>query len=865
MDFYTHISLDQRKENILLRGYENGERVAHRIPYRPYLFVQDRSGKATHRSLKGVPVSKLEFESPRVLSNYVKRYKDVSNHQCFGIHVTRFGNDFTGELTMRVDCNLGIYAYLNDNFDNIEYDATKIKVMNIDIEVAADQGFPSIADALKEITAITILVDDLYIVLGCGDYTPHREDVKYLKCKDEVDLLHKFISIWKSKKYGPDVVTGWNVEFFDIPYIVNRINRVLGEQYSKQLSPFGTLTTRRIEVMNREMVTYLPGGISVLDYMQLYRKFSYKMQESYKLDHIGHVELGERKLDYSEHESLLELYKQDFQKFVEYNIRDVEIVDKLEKKFKFIELVYAMAYDGLVNYNDTFTSVRMWDIMIHNYLARQKIVTPILHYDNTKEKERQIEGAFVKDPLTGMHDWVVSFDLNSLYPHLIMQYNISPDTYVGKIGGHHTIDNILDGAWHDPSIRAELKNNNTTIAASGCLFTKDQQGFLSKMMEKIYDDRKVWKNKMLDAKQENENNPDPKWEAMIAQCNSMQMAKKIQMNSAYGALGNLYFRWFDQKYAESITLSGQLAIRWMEKHMNKYLNKLFKTENEDYVIACDTDSMYITLDKLVNKVLPKGDTISEGDYIRKVVAFIDRVATEKLEPYIDSCYQKLSEYVSAYDQKMVMKREAIANKGIWTAKKHYILNVYDNEGVRYQEPQLKIMGIEAVRSSTPTACRENIKKALSVIMNENNDHLIRFIENLRAEFKTLPYEDIAFPRGVKELTKWKSDLTLYKKGTPIHVRGSLTYNKLLDELNINDKYQYVYEGDKIKFCYLKLPNRIKDNVISIPGTVPRAFKLDEAIDYDKQFDKGFLEPIRTITEKIGWKVEKIATLEDFWT
>ena len=691
MDFYTHVCLDKYQQNILLRGYKNGTRATHRIPFKPYLYVQDRSGKATHRSLKGIPVSRLEFENPKALRDYVIRYRDIDNFPMFGIHVTREGTDRAGNPYTNVDTRLGMYAYLSDNFEDIKYDASIIKVMNIDIEVAADKGFPSIDDAVKPITAITMLIDETYLVLGCGDFTTEREDVKYFKCKNETDLLQKFLHIWNSEDYGPDVVTGWNVEFFDIPYIVNRITNVLGEDQARKLSPHGILDRRVINLMNKDMTTYLPAGISILDYMQLYRKFSYKMQESYKLDNIGHVELGERKLDYSEHESLLNLYNEDYQKFMEYNIRDVEIVDKLDKKFKFIELVYAMAYDGLVNYNDTFTNVRMWDVIIHNYLARQNIAIPLLHYSH-KDKDRKIEGAFVKDPIIGLHNWVVSFDLNSLYPHLIMQYNISPDTFVDKLLDVPSMDDIVNGAFNRDDIRARLKDENLTICPTGCLFSKDQQGFLSTLMEKIYNDRVVWKNRMLEAKQENEVNPSTELSSLIAQCNSMQMAKKIQMNSAYGALGNIYFRWFDQKYAESITLSGQLSIRWIEKKINEYLNDLFKTEGKDYVIACDTDSMYITLDNLVNKVYKD----KEGDQTENIITFLDKVSSQKLEPFIDTCYEELAEYVSAYRQKMVMKREAIANKGIWTAKKHYILNVFDNEGVRYSEPQLKIMGIEAV-------------------------------------------------------------------------------------------------------------------------------------------------------------------------
>ena len=336
------------------------------------------------------------------------------------------------------------------------------------------------------------------------------------------------------------------------------------------------------------------------------------------------------------------------------------------------------------------------------------------------------------------------------------------------------------------------------------------------------------------------------------------MAKKIQLNSAYGALSNAYFRWFDNKLAESITLSGQLSIKWMERAMNKYLNKLFKTKDEDYVLACDTDSMYITLDKLVNQVGLEGRPVPE------IVKFLDKVCEEKLEPFIESNYGELSEYVNAYDQKMKMKREAIADKAIWTAKKRYIMNVWNNEGVSYNEPKLKIMGIEAVRSSTPAACRANIKKCINVIMNKDEDATIEFITKFRDEFKKLPFEDVAFPRGCKGLSEYRDLNTIYRKATPIHVRGALLYNNLLKQKKLDQRFPLIQEGDKIKFCYMKLPNPIRENVFACPGTLPRQLGLDQYIDYDMQYDKAFVDPIRTILDAIGWRVEKSASLEDFF-
>ncbi|CAB5220645.1 PolB DNA polymerase elongation subunit (family B) [uncultured Caudovirales phage] len=827
--------------DILLRGYENGQRVQQRIPCKPYLFVNSKFGNSEYRNLKGKPVDRIDFDSPADARDFVKRYADVSGFDIYGL--TNY-----------------VYTFINDTYrGSIDYDPATISLVNIDIEVAADQGFPDIQIADKEITAITMKKNNLYIALGCGDFVNDNPNVKYLKCKDESELLLKFLDVWRSKAFSPDVVTGWNIEMFDIPYIVNRIKRVLGDNMAKKMSPWELLEEKVITIAGNDYQAYVPVGISTLDYLQCYRKFSFTMQESYKLDHICHIELGERKMDYSEYDSLFDLYKKNFQLFMEYNIRDVDLVGRLEDKLKLLEQIYAIAYDGKVNYQDAFTSVRMWDVIIHNYLLTQKIVVP---QNKVSDKDRQIIGAFVKDPQVGMHKWVVSFDLNSLYPHLIMQYNISPETYVGQlpaVGGEDGVQKILDGYLDEPSIRNQLIEQNVTCAASGCMFDKDYQGFLPKLMQKMYDDRVIFKNKMIEAKKAYELDPSEENVKAIAQNHNMQLAKKIQLNSAYGALANAYFRWFDNKLAESITLSGQLSIKWMEREMNIYLNKLFKTEKEDYVIACDTDSMYITLDALVNQLAIEERPTAE------IVKFLDHACESKLEPFIDRCYERLSGYVNAYDQKMKMKREAIADKGIWTAKKRYMLNVWNNEGVSYAEPKLKVMGIEAVRSSTPAACRSNIKKLISMIMTGTEDDVIKFIQDFRVEFSKLPFEDVAFPRGCRSLAQYSDRDTVYKKATPIHVRGALTYNHLLRQRKLDKRFPLINEGDKIKFCYMKVPNPTRENVFAVPSALPPQLALDQFIDFDLQFDKAFVEPIKTILDAINWRVEKKATLDDFWS
>jgi DNA polymerase elongation subunit (family B) len=456
----------------------------------------------------------------------------------------------------------------------------------------------------------------------------------------------------------------------------------------------------------------------------------------------------------------------------------------------------------------------------------------------------------VKDPQVGEHKWVVSFDLNSLYPHLIMQYNISPETLKSeKTVPNMNVDKMLEKKV-DTSI---LKD--TTMTPNGALFRTDKKGFLPEMMQTMYDDRVKYKRAMLDAKQEYEKTKNPKLLKMISKFDNIQMARKISLNSAYGAIGNNWFRYYNLPMAEAITTSGQLSIRWIEHKINEYMNDLLKTKDADYVIASDTDSVYIRFDELIEKFKPKSP-----------VDFLDTIAKEKIEPFINSAYQELADYTHAYDQKMQMKREVIADKGIWTAKKRYILNAHDVEGVRYQEPKLKIMGIEAVKSSTPAPCREKIKQALRIIMDGDEKELNTFIQDFRKEFLTLPPEDVAYPRSVNGLDKWTESHNLFKKGAPIHVKGAILYNHLVKKNKLSHKYPFIQEGDKIKFLHMQLPNIFQSSSISFITTLPKEIQF--AVDYETQFEKSFIEPLHYITEKIKWNVDRTygtqGTLDEFF-
>jgi len=831
MRFYTNVQMIGN--NFLVREVVNGKREIYKEEYSPTLFVKSNK-KTKYKTLDGENVEPVKPGTVKDCREFFKKYDGVDGFKIFGN-------------------NRYIFQYLSDKYpqDEVKFDINQINLVTMDIEVKSEQGFPDPESCSEEMLTISLqdYATKQITTWGRKPYTTTQKNVKYYHFDDEIEMLNSFLYHWS--KNPPDVITGWNVRLYDIPYLCGRISRIMGDKKCKLLSPWGLVSQDEIYISGRRYNVYDIAGMTTLDYLELYKKFTYKAQESYRLDYIASVELGQKKLDHSEFDTFKDFYTGNWKKFVDYNIIDVELVDRLEDKMKLIELALTMAYDAKVNYQDVMYQVRMWDTIIYNYLKKRNIVIPP---KDTSDKNDKYAGAYVKEPIPGKYDWVVSFDLNSLYPHLIMQYNISPETLLETRHPSVTVDKILG-----EELTFELYKDSA-VCANGAQYRKDIKGFLPELMEKMYAERVVFKKRMLQAKQQYEKTPTKTLEKEIARCNNIQMAKKISLNSAYGAIGNQYFRYYKLANAEAITLSGQVSIRWIENKMNGYLNKLLRTEDIDYVIASDTDSIYINFGPLVDKFFN-----NKLDDKAKIVSLLDQVCQDKLEPFIDKSYQELANYVNAYDQKMFMKRENIADRGIWTAKKRYILNVWDSEGVRYEEPKLKMMGIEAVKSSTPAPCRRMIKDALQLMMSGTEEDVIKFIDDSRVQFKKLPPEDIAFPRTVSNVNKHKSASTIYAKGTPIHARGALLYNHYIKNKKLDNKYSLINNGEKIKFCYLKKPNWIHENVISFISDFPRELDLDKHIDYELQFEKAFVEPVKVILDAIGWNVEKVVNLELFFT
>lgn len=839
--FYTNIQVSG--DHILHRGYENGRRVNKKVKFQPTVYIE----KNTNSDFKTIDGKNVEPFNPGGIKDckeFIENYNQVDN---FTIH---------GHTDW-------IYPYISSLYPNNEdanYDINLIKVLYIDIENECENGFCSASDASEKINVVTLKHKEKKYVFALNEFAlPEDKNIKQIVFYSEEDLLETLIET--IKEIDPDVITGWNVRFYDIPYILNRIIKVFGEKngvnLAKQISPWNKIHEQEIKYKGSVHKVYKIYGIDVLDYYELYRKYILAPRENYKLDYIVNVELGKRKVNYSEYPHIKDFYTKNFQKFVEYNVVDVELVEELDKKLNLLELHISMAYLAKTNYNDIFSQVKMWDTIIYNHLLKKKIV---LSPKKSNEKEVQYSGAYVKEPIVGFHDWVVSYDIASLYPHLILQYNISPDTIVENPEykfKNYTIEDFLNKDIETE----ELKKYNYSMAANCQLFKNEKMGFLPELMQQFYNQRKTYKKLATENKKLLEKETDKEkskiYSLNIAKYDTMQMAYKIALNSAYGSVGNQYFRHYDIRQAEAITKSGQLSIRWIQNKLNQFLNKIFKTSNVDYIIASDTDSVYLNLKNAVEKFDNKNNKTLTID-------FLDKFCKQIIDPFIEKSYKELAVKMNAFSQKMEMKREVIADRGLWKAKKMYCLNVYDSEGVRYTEPNLKIMGIEVQRSSTPNICRTHLKECVKIILTKTENDLIEYIDNVKKEFMNASIEEIAFPRGVNNLEKYDTTNSEYKKGTPMHVKGSLAYNRILKKHKIDKFYSAIKNGDKIKYVHLKEPNPIGCKIICFIGNIPQELNLNLYVDKETQFQKAFLDPLESLLKAVKWHHESKNSLEGFF-
>lgn len=823
MAFYTHI--DRYGNSLLYRGYDdNGNQIKKRVKYAPTLYVLSDK-ESPFKTLNGQNVKPHKLPDMKQSRDFIDMYpKDKL-----------YGN--TNHIA----------AFIQEHFpNNIQYTPQLVRVLNFDIETESDKGFIEPKDASVKILTIAARCSqthELTHVWGVKDYTGDS-NIIYKQFASEEGMLKDFIQWWKD--VNPDVLTGWNMRFYDIPYLINRIIRVLGDKYAKSLSPWNRHNHREIYVMGREQHTYELPGIAILDYTDLVDKFTYKQFENKKLNTAAHVILDDEKVDYSDFSTLHALYDGDYNKYVEYNAQDVDLIDRFELELGLINLVYTMAYMSGVNYETTLGTTSYWDTMVFRHLAKKRIIIPFA----THSEKDSFPGAYVKDVNPSNYNWVMSFDLTSLYPSIMMQNNMSPETIVKHSRVSCDPQSLIHGQI--PQFEKGL-----ALAANGSVYRTDIRGFLPEIIEDMFKKRVELKNEMLDVSQKAQdatNEADKKrYETMMSLLDTQQMALKISLNSCYGACANAYFRYFDLDIAEGITLTGQTVIQLAMKAVDKYLNNLLGTSNVEYAFYGDTDSAYVNCEKIIEKFKPKNP-----------LDFLDKFAVKGIEPVFNKTFEQYASDTGAYENRMYMKREVIAKRALWTGKKRYIMSVLDSEGVRYKKPKMKIMGIESVKSSTPEICRRAMEQLFDIVMNQDEKSAQAFIKKFKDEFKKHKPHEIGFPTGVSDVNKYSDPDKIYGKGSPINSRASLLYNYYIREKNLTHKYETIFNGDKIKYIYLKLPNPVKENVIGFPIHLPEELNLEDYIDVDTQFYKSFIKPMESVLGAMGWTPEHQSSLDDFF-
>lgn len=844
-NFYTNVA--RKGSNILFRGNINGRSVMRKIKYKPTMYLPDPNGE--YKSLYGGNLSPVELDTMGESREFTERYKGMEN---FKVH----GN------------TNHVVAFINDMFPGkIEFDSSKINIVSFDIEYDSETGYCEPHQATKEIISLSYksTQSSTYYLLGLKPFSASAmeklaqehtdidpENICYMQMESEAAILKRFVELWTGNY--PDIVTGWNVEFFDVEYICNRIEKVLGPDYVKRLSPWNDVKTREVELkFGNKAYTKNILGVSVIDYMDAFKKFGYKYgtQASYKLDHIAFNVLGRAKVDYSEYGSLAKLYKKNPELFLIYNLVDTRLVEQLEEETNLLELVMTVAYGGGVNFSDAFGTVGIWEAILYRKLISENIVPPVK--EGPGQSTHRIAGGYVHDPKPGLYEWVITLDAASLYPHIMLQYNMSPETF---------IRGPLESVNAAMVLRGDYQNNdpNVSVAANGAKFDNTTRGVIPTIIEELYAERKAVKKEMLRIEGDMEVSPnDMALKRKANQLHNKQMSIKIMMNSLFGATANKYFLYFIEDMAEAITLSGQLTIKWAMKHANEILNMYNENvEPKDYILYSDTDSIFVSMADTVKSKYGTSE-VSRKD----AEQFLDKFCSKYFEPYFKIVYDNLSKTMGAYENKMVFEREKICDKIILLAPKRYIASVLNSEGIHYETPKIAMTGVEAVRSSTPQACRDRMKSIFTTMLREGEEATQEAISAFKSEFSKMSPGDIGKTSGTDSIEKFREGNS-YKKGTPIHYRGAILYNERLKKLGLDRDYQTIKSGDKVKFVYLKMPNPIKENIISFMDDLPRELKLHQYIDYTTQFEKVFAKPINDVMERIGWSMEKKTTLDSFF-
>jgi len=840
--FYTNVR--QWGNNILYVGYDNeGKRIVEKTDFKPEFFVPCEED-SKHKTIHGTNLRKVNKDSVRDAKDFMKSMGASSNSNMHGSD--RYCNQLIKSLYDKRD---------------VIHDISIIRIAAIDIEVSSLNMFPKPENPTEEFTCLTYIQKwsnriDVWVNKEYGAFSSEKlkhikpEDLKnyevfYHVYKNERDMLRSFVTYFSCNTC--DILTGWYSNFFDVPYLYARLKLLFGDSFAKMLSPWKIVQERKKKVKTwsglKEETTYDIYGISCIDYKDLYQKYSMTKRPTYALDYISKVHLGKGKLEYEG--TLSDLLRNDFQTYVEYNIIDTLRVLELDEELNFLDLLLTVAYFAKApQFEEALGTVKYWETLIYHYLSSNNIHAPMKRMGRTDDVE--YEGGYVKDTKNGFSDWVISFDLQSLYPSLIRQMNVGIETKVDidKIENCN-VSTLLEDKT---KFKEQMKALDYSLGVNGVCYTRDNQSFISKLTEQLFNMRLDYRAQLKIAKVKNEKESCEELCNTIRRLDTIQWAIKIVLNSLYGALANKNFQFYDVYNAEAITLTGQFVIRSIANHINEYLNGILKTTSKDYIIAVDTDSNYIELNDLVNKVC--GENASDETKLN----FVDRFGEEKLKPAIAECLDGIYENLNHKQNVLKMNRENIASTAFWTGKKRYAMRVLDKEGFRTDE--LKVTGLETVRSSTPDSVKPALENIISIVLAKNEQGLQDFVSEFKTKFMKLEVEEISTPRSVSDVDKWlDTDGRTSKSGTPIHVNGSITYNNKLKDMNLDNTYDTIKNSDKILFTYLKPQNPMFSHVLSYRDKLPKEFEIEKYVDYDVQFDKTFLDPVKGICNAVGWKAE----------
>lgn len=848
MAFYTNVT---RYGNKILHRYidDSGDRINAREDFEPTIYLTSNE-ETGWKTLKGVNVLPKRFEKMGDARDFIKQFKDIRPDVVHG------NTDFD-------------LAFIHEYYPNeigYQFDRIKTFFCDIEVDVPTGKGFPDPKKAEYPINAITVYdtVKQKYYVFSTvvEHYKPKVKNALYLYTSTERELITAFMNFWE--RDHPDILTGWNIEGFDVPYLINRISKTFGEDFCRRLSPWNKIDAREsTNSFGQPVVIYDIKGVEVIDYLDLYKKFTLGNKESYKLGFIAQEEIGETKVEYDG--DLYQFARQDPERFLDYNLIDVQLLVKMEAKLNLLLLCVTVAYMMKVNYGDALGTVRPWTSKVVFELLKENKVVDAYH----RTEATEYGGGYVKSPLVGKYGWVVSYDFTSLYPHIMMGWNISPETKLQYkevpqellcYYGRDIVEILKTGSMPEEHVIC-LIENDICISGNGMFYHRSYEGIVPRLVGEVFRARKAKKKEMLAYKSEKQTCKDParlkELELLIRTADVMQNALKVAANSFYGAIANIHFPLYDVDNAAAITLTGQAGIQYMANGMSDFVNKLSGVKR-DCVITIDTDSAYLDISDLTKKVgVPNDPTAKNVDIVTKF-------ADSKMKDASVALANEFHQFCNVRWNSLDFKREKVIFGGVWVAKKRYFCKVYDSEGVRYAEPDFAITGLETNRSSTPKFIRNKLTEALEAVVDFDEAAVQKFVEDFYMEFMKTDFADIAFPRGVNNLETYSDKVTIYKKGCPMHVRASLLYNNMLRKHGLENKYQNIHSGDKIKYVFLKTPNPVRENVIAYVDKFPAEFGLMPFIDYELMFDKTFKEPLQNVLTALSWNAVKINSLEDFF-